>query len=131
MRASRLSLGERAVNSQDERSKSPIPRNPLSNSEGEGSSCGSTFAGGSYTSGTDLIESDFWGTEYSHELASSRGSSVQAVGCSRFHLGSKVPYQQCESPGAQTLAELKHEAQRDKTEKQSKKSSKSKRKIPH
>ena len=71
MRASRLSLVERAVNRKDERSKSPHPRTPVSDSEGELTSCGSTFAGGSYTSGPDLNESDFWGTENSHELASS------------------------------------------------------------
>ena len=132
-RASRLSLGERVPNRQDERSKSPFPRTPLSDSEGEATSCGSTFAGGSYTSGPDLNESDFWGTGLSHELASSRGSSVKAItppaiGCSQIDLGSKLQNQPCESPGA--LAELKHEAQRDKTKKQSKRSSKSKTKTP-
>ena len=59
MRASRLSLGERVATIRDDRSKSPFPRTPLSDSESEGTSCGSTFAGGSYTSGPDLNESDF------------------------------------------------------------------------
>ena len=53
------------------------------------------------------------------------------MGCSQNDLGSKIPNQPCESPGAQTLAELKHEAQRDKTKKQPKKSSKSKAKTSH
>ena len=136
MRASRLSLGERVAIRRDDRCKSPFPRSPLSNSEGEGTSCGFTSAGGSYTSGPDLNESDFWGTEYSHEVASSRGSSVQAItppptGCSQGDFGSQIPNQSCASPGAQTLAELKHEAQRDKSKKHPKKSSKTKAKTSH
>ena len=96
MRAGMLRLGERVATRRDDRSKSPFPRSPLSDSEGEGTSCGSTPANGSYTSGPDLNESDFWGTEYSHEIASSRGSSVQAItaphmGCSQSEFGSKIP----------------------------------------
>ena len=63
MRASRLSLGERVATRRDDRCKSPFPRSPLSDSESEGTSCGFTSAGGSYTSGPDLNESDFWGNE--------------------------------------------------------------------
>ena len=136
MRSSRLSLGESFANRQAVRSKSPAPRTPLSDSEAEGTSCCSLFAGGSFTSGPDLKVSDFWGTEYSHEPTSSRVSSVQAittpqVSCSQTDLGSKFPNQSCESPGAQTLAELKHEAQRDKGKKQLTKSAKSKTKASH
>ena len=136
LRASRLSLGERVAPRRDNRSKSPFPRSQLSDSEGKGTSCGSTSAGGSYTSGPDLNESDFWGTEYSHEITSSRGSSVQAItpppmGFSQIDFGSQRPNQSCASPGTQTLAGLKKEANRDKSKKQPKKSSKSKAKTSH
>ena len=116
MRAIRLSPGEGAATRRDDRCKSPFPSSPLSDSEGEGTSCGFTSEGGSYTSGPDLNESDFWGTECSHEVASSQGSSMQAntpppLGCGPGNFGSPIPNQSCASPGAQTLAELKHEAQ--------------------
>ena len=136
MRASRLSLGERAATRRDDRCKSPFPHSPLSDSEGEGTSCGFTSAGDSYTSGPDLNESDFWGTEYSHEVASSQGSSMQAItppplGCGQGDFGSPIPNQSCASPSAQTLAELKHEAQRDRSKKHPKKSSKAKTRSSH
>ena len=110
MRASRLSLGERVATRRDDRSKSPFPRSPLSDSEGEGTSCGFSSAGSSYTNGPDLNESDFWGTGYSHEITSSRGSSMQGItsptmGYSQIDFGSQIPNQSCESPGAQTLVE--------------------------
>ena len=84
---------------------------------------------------TPSRQSDFWDTDYSGDQTPSRASIVQVPsppvpGCSRDDPRSTTPLIAGDSPGAQTLAELKREAVLSENKKSSKRSGKTKSRNP-